>query len=369
MLKRTSRSLLVVALLAGLLAAGTAGQAQGPGPGGGPFDELGPAIAAQERHTERLLGITGVVGTGVGFGADGEPAVLIFTKGVGVTGLPATLDGVPVVVRVTGEFFSLHHKAGHDKGGGNGTTTTTTTTLPPPTTTTTVPPPTTTTTLPPSGAVSIGVSTGNEGGCSAGTIGARVTDGTNVFALSNNHVYALEDQAPIGSQVLSPGLYDTGCVFDPANVIGTLAAFVEIHSGGDKTIDAAIALSSTAHLGNATPADGYGTPKSATVSAIVGQGAQKYGRTTSLTKGTITAINVTVRVGYSNGTVTFKNQIIFEGTKPVIKSGDSGSLLVTDPGLNPVGLLFAGNRSGKLAVANPIDLVLTAFGVTVDGAP
>ena len=348
MLKRTSRSLLVVALLAGLLAAGTAGQGQGPG--GDPFDELGPAIAAQERHTERLLGTTGVVGTGVGFGADGEPAVLIFTKGVGVTGLPATLDGVPVVVRVTGGFFSLHHKDGHDKGGGNGTTTTTTTTLPPP-----------------SGAVPIGVSTGNEGECSAGTIGARVKKGNQVFALSNNHVYALENQALPNSQVLSPGLFDTGCVFDKANVIGRLSAFVPLNFGGTNTIDAAIALSSTADLGNATPADGYGTPKSAIVSASVGQAAQKYGRTTSLTKGTITAVNVTVRVGYSSGTVTFTNQIIFEGKKPVIKPGDSGSLLVTDPGLNPVGLLFAGNRSGKLAVANPIDLVLKAFGVTVDG--
>ena len=346
MLKRTSRSLLVVALMAGLLAAATAGQGQGAG--GGPFDELGPAIAAQERHTERLLGTTGVVGTGVGFGADGEPAVLIFTKGVGVTGLPATLDGVPVVVQVTGEFVALHHKPGHDKGGGGGDD---------------PPPPD------PDGPVPIGVSTGNEGECSAGTIGARVKKGAKVFALSNNHVYALENDAPLGSQVLSPGLFDTDCVFDEANVIGTLFAFEPLDFEGTNTIDAAIALSSTDKLGNATPADGYGTPKTATVSASLGQAAQKYGRTTSLTKGTITAIKVTVNVGYSSGTATFVDQIFFEGRKPVIKAGDSGSLLVTDPGLKPVGLLFAGNRSGKLAVANPIDFVLDAFGVTVDGAP
>jgi hypothetical protein len=350
MLKRTSRSFLAVALLVGLLAAGAAGQGQGAS--GGPFDELGPAIAAQERHTERLLSTRDVVGTGVGFGADGEPAVLIFTKGPGVAGLPAALDGVPVVVRVTGEFISLHHKDGHNKGGGNDTTTTTPTTLP-------------------SGgteAVPIGVSTGNVGECSSGTIGARVKNaGGQVFALSNNHVYALEDKALIGSEVLSPGRYDTGCVIDPANVIGRLFAFVPIHDGGNKTIDAAIALSSTVLLGRATPADGYGTPKTAIAAAFVGQAAQKYGRTTSLTKGTITAINVIVNVGYSGGTVTFVDQIIFEGTKPVIKAGDSGSLLVTDPGRYPVGLLFAGNRSGKLGVANPIDLVLDAFGVTIDG--
>ena len=50
--------------------------------------------------------------------------------------------------------------------------------------------------------VPIGISTGNAGECSAGTIGARVKDGSgHVFALSNNHVYALENKAPLGSQV------------------------------------------------------------------------------------------------------------------------------------------------------------------------
>ena len=358
MFKRTSQGLLLVALLGGLLAVGTASHSEGAG--GGLQDEFGPAIAAQERHNEHLLGTSGVVGTGVGYRADGAQAVIIFTKGPGVAGLPAALDGVPVVVRVTGEFFSLHHRPWHDRGGGGDTTTTTTST----TTTTT------TTTLPPAGSGYIGVSTGNEGECSAGTIGARVKNGSGeVFALSNNHVYALEDQAPLGSAILSPGLYDTGCAFDPANVIGTLYAYEPIHNGGSKTIDAAIALSSTDDLGNATPPGGYGTPKSETLWAAVGMAAQKYGRTTSLTKGTITAVNVTVNVGYSGGTVTFVNQIIFEGTKPVIKPGDSGSLLVTDPDRNPVGLLFAGSRSGKMAVANQIDLVLAAFGVTVDGAP
>lgn len=53
--------------------------------------------------------------------------------------------------------------------------------------------------------------------------------------------------------------------------------------------------------------------------------------------------------------------------RPFIKAGDSGSLLVTDPDRNPVGLLFAGNGSGQLAIANRIDLVLESFGVAIDG--
>ena len=90
---------------------------------------------------------------------------------------------------------------------------------------------------------------------------------------------------------------------------------------------------------------------------------QKYGRTTSLTKGTITAVHATVNVGYDTGSVLFVDQIIVNGSRGAfLKSGDSGSSLVTDPGRNPLGLLFAGNRSGKMAIANRIDLVLAAFG-------
>jgi hypothetical protein len=50
-----------------------------------------------------------------------------------------------------------------------------------------------------------------------------------------------------------------------------------------------------------------------------------------------------------------------------MKAGDSGSLLVTDPGREPIGLLFAGSRSGKTAIANRIDLVLDRFNVHIDG--
>ena len=44
--------------------------------------------------------------------------------------------------------------------------------------------------------------------------------------------------------------------------------------------------------------------------------------------------------------------------------GDSGSGIVTVGGLNPVALLFAGSSS--YTITNPIDDVLSAFGVTID---
>ena len=50
-----------------------------------------------------------------------------------------------------------------------------------------------------------------------------------------------------------------------------------------------------------------------------------------------------------------------------LKSGDSGSLLVTDPGRQPVGLLFARDRGREPGFANRMDLVLNRFNMTVDG--
>jgi hypothetical protein len=192
--------------------------------------------------------------------------------------------------------------------------------------------------------------------------------------LSNNHVYANENNATPGDSVLQPGTYDGGIDpdIDSVDVIGTLSYFEPIifSTDANNTIDAAIALSVDVNgeplVGKATPSNGYGTPKIATVDASLNQKVQKYGRTSELTKGTITGINATINVGYGSGVAKFVDQITVQGIKPFIKGGDSGSLLVTDPDRNPVGLLFAGNRSGKFAVANRIDLVLTRFGVTVD---
>ena len=317
---------------------------------------LATAIAAQERHNPQLLATGGVEGTAVGRTADGHPEILIFTRVADLTGLPQTLDGVPVAVQVTGRFTALpaaQAPVGSEAppvGRGHGGKVDPTTRFARP--------------------VPIGISTGNAGECSAGTISARVRDaGGNVFALSNNHVYALENDAPIGSDVVQPGLYDTSCAFDASNVLGTLAAFNTIDfSGGNNTIDAALAATTTADLGNATPANGYGAPSSTTVSAVLGQAVQKYGRSSSLTTGSITGVNATILVGYQSGTATFTDQIVVESHKPFIKAGDSGSLLVTnDANANPVGLLFAGSQSGTLAVANRIDLVLAHFGVQIDG--
>jgi hypothetical protein len=106
-----------------------------------------------------------------------------------------------------------------------------------------------------------------------------VTDGSNVYALSNNHVYADENQASINDYVLQPGVFDGGDV--SLDGVGTLYDFEPIDfSGGENTIDAAIALSTVDDLSNSTPSDGYGRQKTTTAVAYIGMSVMKYGRTT-----------------------------------------------------------------------------------------
>jgi hypothetical protein len=304
----------------------------------------------QERNATRLMAMDGIEGTAIGYNQNDRLAIKVFTAGPGVRGIPQTLDGVPVQVVVTGKFYALPKGGNPDKPNKK-------------------PPnndvdPTSRFDRP----VPIGVSTGNEGENSAGTIGCRVTDGTNVYALSNNHVYALENEATSGSDVLQPGRYDGGVAgIEPdGDTIGILDDYQEIFFGGpDNTIDAAIALCSKETLGNATPADGYGIPASVTQAATLGMSVQKYGRTTGLTKGSITGINAIVNVGYSSGTARFVEQILITGTRGKFSNaGDSGSLIVTQSDNKPVGLLFAGGAN--ITIANPIDTVITELGVSID---
>jgi hypothetical protein len=101
---------------------------------------------------------------------------------------------------------------------------------------------------------------------------------------------------------------------------------------------------------------------------MLGMRVQKYGRTTGHTVGRVTGINATLDVNYRGNVARFTGQIMISGDG-FSTGGDSGSLIVTKGLLladrRPVGLLFAGSPTNT--VANPIDLVLDRFGVTIDG--
>ena len=345
----SKRSFVKLLLVLGLLTAMPVSAQVGNGQG------LEIAIAAQERHTEALMTNPAVVGTAVGLNAVGRPAVIIFTETRGVPGMPDQLDGVPVVVRQSGRIYALPKCAtppcGGSGGGSDGGTAVD---------------PTARFDRP----VPIGVSTGHPA-ITAGTIGARVTDGKNVYALSNNHVYANENSGITNvDAVIQPGTYDGGS--SPSDNIGILVDYEPINFGApNNTIDAAIASTTTDDVGKATPSDGYGIPKSATAEAQINQKVMKYGRTTGLTTGSVYALNATIDVQYSAGVARFENQIVVQPGS-FSAGGDSGSLIVVNgkgPYKNddrkPVGLLFAG--SPFFTIANPIGPVLDRFGVSIDG--
>jgi hypothetical protein len=344
--------LLVLTLACDLLSvASAAAQSNFPDTVQSSAEFFSSARRVHRRHTRELLTDRNVVGTAVGLTRAGQPAIKVFTKSEAITNVPLDLEGIPVEIEVTGQFHALPAAKTPSSAFPARSSVNPSGLFPRP--------------------VPIGVSTGNQNDCSAGTIGARVMDSQgNVYALSNNHVYALENKAALNSAIMQPGLADARCRFDSSNIIATLASFVPIvfSTSASNTVDAAIAASDVSLLGNATPArGGYGTPQSATVAASVGQTVQKYGETTRLTQGRISGIDATILVDYDSGTARFVNQILVTSSKNFIRAGDSGSLLVTRSGTNPVGLIFAGDTRGRMAIANPIDLVLGALGVFIDG--
>ena len=311
---------------------------------------LAEARAVQALANERWLDLEGVVGTAVGVDARGELVVKVYLSRPSAALLPAAVDGVPLVLEVTGPFVALGDlpiPAAEDDGPVDPKKS-----FPRP--------------------VPIGVSTGHPD-VSAGTLGARVTDGRRVFALSNNHVYANRNQAREGDRLLQPGVHDGGR--DPDDEIGTLWDFEEIRFCGVPScafnvMDAALALSSDENLGHETPDGGYGAPRSRPLDAALGMEVQKYGRTTGQTTGRVTGIHATLDVDYRTGRARFEEQVVITGGSGGFSApGDSGSLVVSRGTLlgdrRPVALLFAGSSTST--IASPIGPVLERFGVQVDG--
>ncbi len=321
------------------------------------------AMAAQEAQAAALMQRDDVVGTGVGMDENGDPVIKIFARHRWFGAMPQQMDGYPVAVEVVGTVYALNQLAepaapgADDLGDGafedRGAESAAEALADPK--------------VRFSRPVPIGVSISNTGSCSAGTFGARVSDGRDVFILSNNHVIALSNAARLNSRIVQPGRLEVDCRTITRDTVARLTSFVRIDfSGRNNLIDAAIARSNTGLIGTATPPDGYGRPQSRTLAARLGQRVQKYGRTTGFTRGRVTALNVTINVDYGGGRIArFVRQIGIEGDRVNFSDrGDSGSLIVEQGSNRPVGLLFAGG--GVATFANPIDDVLDRFGVSID---
>ncbi len=197
----------------------------------------------------------------------------------------------------------------------------------------------------------------------AGTLGCLVQKNGRTFILSNNHVLANSNQALLNDPILQPGPFDGGS--SSGSVIGRLSEFIPIQFGDiPNLVDCAIAQSApplvTAHNKD------FGKINSSHVAASRFMLVKKSGRSTQLTRGMITDVNATVRVGFgTSGKALFKDQIIITSVPlfPFSAGGDSGSLILTNSDNKPVGLLFAG--SSLFTIANKIQNVLSALSVSI----
>jgi hypothetical protein len=215
----------------------------------------------------------------------------------------------------------------------------------------------------------------------AGTFGCLVQRSGQVFILSNNHILANSNRARPGDAILQPGPHDGGTLADQ---IGTLEQFIPVSFGistgcgcspfalllrllgfakprinepGNNTVDCAIARPLSANLVNADILN-IGIPSDVGM-VTLGTPVQKSGRTSGLTSGEITQLDVTVSVLYGSQIAVFRNQLM---TGARSQGGDSGSA-VLDMDKKVVGLLFAGSNTAT--IMNPIQLVLEALQVQV----
>ncbi|HEY6349652.1 MAG TPA: hypothetical protein VI636_09605 [Candidatus Angelobacter sp.] len=215
-----------------------------------------------------------------------------------------------------------------------------------------------------------------KGDCATGTLGSLVQDADGLkYILSNNHVLALANQ---GNKNVDPikhvGTLDTaGCAGLGTLAVATLTQFQPIDFVNPNMVDAAIAKINT----GSAKADIVAIPgfNPATEVPVLNRVVIKSGRTSGVTKGTISAVNVTINVNYVvNGVVKvaqFTNQIAITPVIPVAffsQPGDSGSLIfqcdTTDKNWHPVGLLFAG---GLVQQVNNgwVFIINTTFGNTL----
>ena len=215
--------------------------------------------------------------------------------------------------------------------------------------------------------------------CCSGTLGSLVEDSHGVqYILSNNHVLARTNRAIIGEKIIQPGLIDQdpGCFKDLADAVANFSDFVAIsfRRNVPNRIDAAIAQVRAGQVDPSGSILNIGEISNVTAAPFIGMVVKKNGRTTDMTTGTVTAIDVTVTIQYDRqcGIPSLPQVAIFTGQMMIepaafSDAGDSGSLVVEDCSSHPrpVGLLFAG--SGSNTLANPIGDVLSGLGVSMVG--
>ncbi|MCF8477134.1 MAG: S1 family peptidase [Pseudolabrys sp.] len=209
----------------------------------------------------------------------------------------------------------------------------------------------------------------------AGTIGALASESKSgrTVILSNNHVLANENDAKAGDAILQAGSYDGGK--RPKDIVGKLNKWVKLMPSRPNLLDAATAMVTKTIDVATTEYRGIGTLAGTRTDALLpGTAVAKVGRTTGVTRGRVSAIELdNVVVAYDIGNLSFDNQIEIESTGdgPFSAGGDSGSLILDDQNC-ACGLLFAGSETGGrngrgLTYANPIDIVVRRLAIRLPG--
>lgn len=216
--------------------------------------------------------------------------------------------------------------------------------------------------------VSPGVSIGHYE-ITAGTLGAfvRVEGDDTPRVLSNNHVLADENRGAVGDEILQPGARDGGV--PRHDRVAALERFVALDASKINDVDAAIAALD-AEIDFNPEVEGIGAVQ-ATAAPDEVEHVAKRGRTTGLTRGQISAIEVDgVVVRFSTGVLRFDGQIEISGAggQAFSRGGDSGSLVVDPISRRGVGLLFAGSDQGGpdgvgVTYANPLAPVFDQLAV------
>ncbi len=209
----------------------------------------------------------------------------------------------------------------------------------------------------------------------AGTLGFIVEDKDAYYVLSNNHVLADVNQSQPGDPVTQPGTLDRAA--SQQTLIGVLDRYVPISFQRSNLVDCAVAeifpdLEFWLGWTEALPGVVKGV-REITVDDL-DRTVKKAGRTTGVTEGTITSVDVD-RLRVNMGTdddpkiASFSDQIEVIGTNGSLFStnGDSGSLIVDTTG-RAVALLFAGGADENgvdITFANRIETVLSKLGVSL----
>lgn len=260
------------------------------------------------------------------------------------TSLPKMIDGLPADVEEVGLFRRLRVAAARRKPHRPGA-------MPNPRTRI----------RPAQPGCSIGFQDPNNQFTMAGTFGAVVTDRTNLYILSNNHVLADEGRLQPGAPIFQPGLLDGGDV--NTDKVAELTQAILLQAGAPNKVDCAMARALKSSL-ISREILWIGAPQGTTL-AQMDMTVHKFGRTTGYRVGRVTSVDTDVSVQYETGTFTFTEQIIIVGFsgQSFSDAGDSGSLILERGTNKAVGLLFAGSSSHT--IANQIGEVLQALHVTL----